>query len=147
LIKNSDLQKLYPLIIILVMAYNYRPMYIAATNMFFYHENTKSLLKVSFVAGILSLIGYLIATPLWGVYGIAIVNFIFLQYMGYSGFFMKEYKEKTKVAYPYLQVLGITLLLTVCVFFMVELSWIIKAVLTIIVLFTALWGVKNLNLK
>jgi O-antigen/teichoic acid export membrane protein len=147
LIKNSDLQKIYPLVIILVMAYNYRPMYIAATNMFFYYENTKNLLKVSLVAGILSLIGYLIVTPLWGLYGIAIVNFIFLQYMGYSGFFMKEYKEKTKVSYPYLQILGITLLLTFIVFFMVELSWIIKIGVTISILCIALCGVKKLNLK
>ena len=147
LIKNETLQKVYPLAIILVMAYNYRPMYVAASNMFFYHENTKGLLKVSAVAGLLSFTGYLIVTPIWGIYGIAVVNFIFLQYMGYSGFFMKEFKEKTKVSYPYIQVFLLTACLTIAVFFLVEFIWTIKMVITIAFLSTSFIFIKKLNLR
>ena len=147
LIKNDALKKIYPLAIILVMAYNYRPMYVAATNMFFYHENTKSLLKVSATAGILSFIGYLIVTPIWGIYGIAVINFIFLQYMGYSGFFMKEFKEKSKVSYPYIQIFFLTILLTVAVFFLVEIFWAIKAIITMAFLLTSFIVMKKLNLQ
>ena len=147
LIKNDALQSIYPLAIILVMAYNYRPMYVASGNMFLYYENTKGLLKVSAVAGLLSFVGYLIVTPIWGIYGIAVVNFIFLQYMGYSGFFMKEFKEKTKVSYPYMQVFLLTVCLTVAVFFLVELIWTIKIAITIAFLFASLICIKKLNLR
>jgi O-antigen/teichoic acid export membrane protein len=147
LIKNDALQKIYPLAIILVMAYNYRPMYVASTNMFFYHEKTKGLLKVSFIAGILSFIFYIIVTPLFGIWGIVIVNYIFLQYMGYSGFFMKEYKEKTKVSYPYWQILLITTLLTGLVFFLVEAYWILKMAVTILFLTFSFFAIRKLNLK
>ncbi|MDR3056687.1 MAG: oligosaccharide flippase family protein [Prevotella sp.] len=134
LIKNDDLKNIYPLAIILVMAYNYRSMYIASTNMFFYHEKTKGLLKISTVAGILGFIGYIIVIPIWGIYGAAIVNFIFLQYMGYSGFFMKEYKDNTKVSYPYFKILFATLILTIAVLFLVEIFWPLKILVSIIFL-------------
>jgi len=132
LIRNEELQRMYPLAIILVMAYNYRPMYAASGNMFIYHEKTKGLLKISFAAGIMAFISYIIIIPIWGIYGAAIINYVFLQYMGYSGFFMKEYKEKTKVSYPYLKVLGITLILTIAVFFCVEFSWLVKIIISLI---------------
>lgn len=132
LIKNNELKKIYPLAIILVMAYNYRSMYIASTNMFFYHEKTKGLLKISTVAGVLGFIGYMVVIPIWGIYGAAIVNFVFLQYMGYSGFFMKEYKENTKVSYPYLKILFTTLILTAMAYIAVEADILIKAFLSLI---------------
>ncbi len=130
LVKNETLQNAYPLAIILVMAYNYRPMYVAATNMFFYHENTKGLLKISFIAGVLCFIGYIIVIPIWGIYGAAIVNFIFLQYMGYSGFFMKEYKEKTKVQYPFIRIFLLTMSLTILVYYSVELAFRSKVIIS-----------------
>jgi O-antigen/teichoic acid export membrane protein len=123
LIKNDQLMNLYPLAIILVMAHNYRSMYVASSNMFFYYEKTKRLLNISFMAGLLCFVFYIIVTPLYGIWGIAVVNYIFLQYMGYSGFFMKEFKERTKIAYPYIQTLFLTVGLTVLVFFLVEFHW------------------------
>lgn len=134
LIKNEDLKMLYPLAIILVMAYNYKSMYMASGNMFFYHEKTKGLLKISLTAGIMALIAYIVVIPIWGIYGAAVVNFIFLQYMGYSGFFMKEYRQNTKVSYPYLKTLFITLILTIAVLFLVELFWPLKIVISLVFL-------------
>lgn len=134
LIKNNELKKIYPLAIILVMAYNYRPMYIASSNMFFYHEKTKGLLKISALAGILGFIGYIVIIPIWGIYGAAVVNFVFLQYMGYSGFFMKEYRENTKVSYPYLKILIVTLILTIAALFLVEIFWPLKIAISLVFL-------------
>ncbi len=130
LVKNAELQTVYPLAIILIMAYTYRPMYVASTNMFFYYENTTSLLKVSAIAGIFSFAGYLAVIPIWGIWGAAVVNFIFQQYMGYSGFFMKEYKSKTKVDYPFVKILLLSLFLTGFVFWAVELVWPLKILIS-----------------
>jgi len=145
LIKNEKLQKIYPLAIILVMAHNYRPMYIASTNMFFYYENTKNLLKISFLAGIMAFIGYIIVIPIWGIYGAAIVNYTFLQYIGYSGFFMKEYKQKTKISYPFLKILIFTFILTIGVFWCVELYWLIKAIISLIFILILFLIAKNIT--
>ena len=147
LIKNEELQKIYPLSIILVMAYNYRPMYVASSNMFFYYEKTKGLLKITTIAGVLSFIGYIVVIPVWGIYGAAIVQYIFLQYMGYSGFFMKEYKDKIKVSYPFMRVLLLTTILTVIVYFLVEMYWGIKIGISLLWIVAALFMIKKIDIK
>ena len=147
LIKNAELQKLYPLAIIIIMAYNYRPMYIASSNMFFYHENTIGLLKITTFAGVCALIGYFFVIPIWGIWGAAVVQYIFLQYMGYSGFFMKEFKKKTKVQYAYGKFFILSILTTVAVFFLVEINWILKVILTLACCILALMVVKRLNIN
>jgi O-antigen/teichoic acid export membrane protein len=147
LVKNAKLQNVYPIAIILVMAFNCRPMYVASSNLFFYYENTKGLLKISMVAGILSFIGYLIAIPMWGIWGAVIVNYIAMQYMGYSGFLMKEYKTKTKTNYPYKRILLVNTTATVIVYLGVEIYWIFKIMITIIIAIISLYLLKRLNKK
>jgi O-antigen/teichoic acid export membrane protein len=147
LVKNSELQKVYPMAIILVMAFNSRPMYVASSNMFFYYENTKGLLKISTVAGILSLIGYFIAIPIWGIWGAVIINYIALQYMGYSGFLMKGYKTKTKTNYPFKQILFMNTIATVIAYFGVEAHWLLKVFTTIIIAVISLYLLNRLNKK
>src|SRR5690606_4742607 len=49
LLKNKELQETYHLGIVILMAYNYRPMYFGANYKLMYLEKTKSLLKVTFV--------------------------------------------------------------------------------------------------
>jgi O-antigen/teichoic acid export membrane protein len=147
MIKNETLSQIYPLAIILAMAYNYRSMYVASSNMFFYHEKTKGLLKISAIAGIGSFVFYCIVTPFFGIWGIAVVNYIFLQYMGYSGFFLKEYKENTKVSYPYWQILALTVVLTIAVFFMVEWHWMVKIIVTTFYGCIAILISKKINLN
>lgn len=132
LIKNEVLQSTYPLAIILVMAYNYRPMYIASSNMFFYYEKTNGLLKITLLAGIMAFAGYLLVIPVWGVYGAAIIYYVFLQYMGYSGFFMLEFRKKTKVQYPFKQIFLVSLGTFIMVYFLVELMCLYKMVITCI---------------
>ncbi|MDR2037689.1 MAG: oligosaccharide flippase family protein [Bacteroidales bacterium] len=147
MVNNAHLQTVYPMAIIFVMAYNYRPMYIASTNMFFYYENTVGLLKISFIAGILAFISYIVVIPIWGIWGAVIINFIFLQYMGYSGFFMKGYRSKTKVKYPFIAFFLITIALTLFVFWAVELAWQIKAGITVVFSLSAFFFLKSLNLN
>lgn len=43
LISNTELAATYPYAILFVMALNYRPMYVAASNIFFYYEDRKSV--------------------------------------------------------------------------------------------------------
>lgn len=134
LISNDVLKQTYPYAIILVMAQNAKPMYVASSNVFFYNENTTGLLKITFVAGIISLLGYLIFIPLYSLWGAVVVYYLAMIYMGYAGFNSSFYKQKTIVVFPIIRILGISLLLTVCVFGMVELSVFVKGILTLLFL-------------
>jgi len=99
LVKNKDLQQAYPLAIIILMSYNYRPMYLAVLNKLMYKEKTKSLWKISFVAGVLNVALNLIFLPMYGIISSAIITFISFMYIGYSGFFMKEYRQVKDLEY------------------------------------------------
>lgn len=131
LIKNKALSQVYPIAIIIVMAYNYRPMYLGANNRLFYYEKTKVLLKVTFVAGILNLLLNFLFIPFWGYKVAAYTTFICLMYMGYIGYYLKEFRDSNNVNYHPMKWLTVTVLLTILAYFIVEMSLVIK-VLTMI---------------
>ena len=112
LIKNETLNKTYALSIILVMAYNYRPMYVGAMNKLFYVEKTNLLWRVSFIAGAANVVLNIIFIRLYGYEAAAYTTFGCLMYMGFSGFFIKKINESINVNfYPlfwFLVILGLT---------------------------------------
>lgn len=145
LIKNDTLRSVYPLGIIIVMAYNYRPMYFGANQRLFFHEKTKVLMKVTFIAGISNLILNFIFIPLWGYEVAAYTTFIGLMYMGYAGYFLKEYKENCGLNYyPYTWLL-ITLILTIIAWFVVEWNIMFKIIISIATILIILFSMKKIN--
>ncbi|MEO8109965.1 MAG: oligosaccharide flippase family protein [Ginsengibacter sp.] len=147
LIKNNGLNKVYPLGIIIVMAYNYRPMYFGANSRLFYHERTKILLKVTFLAGISTLLLNFIFIPFWGYEVAAYTTFIGLMYMGYAGYFLREFKQNCDVNYYPFRWLTITIILTLVAYFVVEWSIILKLLISGITLLIAFLSVKRVNLN
>jgi len=144
LLKNKELQATYPIGIIILMAYNYRPMYFGANNKLFYAEKTKSLLKVSFVAGIMNLMLNFSLIPFFGYKVASITTFISLMYMGYAGFFLKEIRNINNVPYYPFIWLSITVLLTIASFFIVELAPEAKAIISIVAVTLAFFFVRKL---
>ncbi|MGH2624190.1 MAG: lipopolysaccharide biosynthesis protein, partial [Sphingobacterium sp.] len=120
LIKNHELASVYPLGIIIIMAYNYRPMYFGANYRLMYNEKTKVLLKVTFLAGIGNLILNLLLIKFFGYQMAAFTTFIALMYMGYAGYFLKEYKETKVLNYYPLLWLFTTIVLTGLAFYLVD---------------------------
>lgn len=138
LISNKELATAYPYVIVFVMALNYRPMYVAASNIFFYYEKTIPLLRITFISGIIALILYLVLIPFFKVWGVMIGFYVSTIYMGYSGFYMHLFRSKTKAQYPVLKILVIQLLLTFLVFILVDIDFVYKiaiSILLIIILF------------
>jgi O-antigen/teichoic acid export membrane protein len=83
------------------MSYSYRPVYIGCNQVVFYFEKTNLLWKVTFVAGVLNVIGNIVFVPIFGVNAAALVTFATLMYMGFSGFFFKVIKTHNKAKlYP-----------------------------------------------
>ncbi len=138
LIKNEELQSAYPLAIIILMGYNYRPMYLGISNMLMYNEYTNVLWKVSTVAGICNIILNLILVPYYGIQAAAFTTFAALMYMGYAGYTLKEYKQVTKVNYYPWVWLAITVLALLFVYVLADIESVIKvgisAVIVILVL-------------
>lgn len=137
LIKNNELRHAYPLAIIIIMGYVYRPMYWASANQLFFLEKTTQLWKISFIAGVLNLGLNFILVPIYGIKAAAITTFFALLYMGFSGFFLKVYKEeKSPPYYPLVWLVGI-IALSVLVFLLRDLAVAFKVIISFIYLIFA----------
>jgi O-antigen/teichoic acid export membrane protein len=145
LIKNAALQKVYPIGIVIVMAYNYRPMYFGANNKLFYAERTRLLVRITFIAGMINVLFNLIFIPIYGYQVAAYTTFVALMYMGYAGYYFKVFKEINKVEYyPFIWIL-LTVLLSLIAYFMVEAGVLIKVFSCLACSVTAAFFVYKFN--
>ena len=132
LIKNETLAQTYPYAAILIMALNYRPMYIAASNMFFYYEKTIKLLYITFAAGVMSLLANIILIPLYGLWAAVLINYISFLYMGYSGFLTNFFRQKSKASYPCFSIMLLQIGMTILCFCLLEEYWKIKIIVSVL---------------
>ncbi|GAB3340927.1 flippase [Marivirga atlantica] len=131
LIRNENLASMYYLGVIIVMSYNYRPMYVGANSQLMFNEKTHILWKVSFMAGVINIILNLILIPLFGFEIAAITTFVSYMFMGYTGFLLRDYRKLNPLNYfPFIW-LVITILLTFFVYQLKDISVINKALVTI----------------
>lgn len=130
LIKNEVLQGAYPLAIIILMGYSYKPMYLAVVNQLVYQEKTKALWKISTVAGIGNVVLNFLLIPFFGIEAAAFTTFAALMYMGYAGYLLKEYKQIRQVDYyPWLW-LPVNVATLLGVYFLVDVAITVKLLLT-----------------
>ncbi|WP_242926806.1 lipopolysaccharide biosynthesis protein [Pontibacter vulgaris] len=130
LIKNKDLQQAYTLAIIILMGYNFRPMYLAVMNLLVYRENTNKLWRISAVAGVGNVLLNFILVPVFGFQAAAFTTFAALMYMGYAGFLLKEYKQAALVKLYPLVWLSITVAALLVVYNLADMVMISKVWLT-----------------
>jgi len=145
LIKNDNLASMYSLGVIIVMSYTYRPMYLGANNRLFYIEKTKTLLKITFIAGIFNVVFNFIFIPYFGYQVAAITTFISLMYMGYVGYFLKEFKESNELPYYPLSWMLFTISLTLFAFFSGEFNWVFKIIIIVCTLLLLFFFLKKIN--
>jgi len=145
LVNNDELEKLYPLAIIIMMGYNYRPMYMGANNKLFYTENTHILWRVTFTAGILNVLLNLILIPMYGFEIAALTTFFSFMVMGYTGFYLKIFKKINTVKYYPIFWLSITILLTIGGYYAVELPVIYKLGLSLLIMVTSFFVMKRMK--
>lgn len=92
LIRNDSLLDAYPIAIIIIMSYSYRPLKIGGMNKLFFYEHTNKLWRISFIAGMLNVVLNIIFIPLFGIYVAAITTFISMVYFAISPYYIKEYR-------------------------------------------------------
>lgn len=146
LIHNEELNSVYYIGVIIIMGYSYRPMYWASINKLFYLEKTNQLWKVSFVGGGINVILNLIFIPIYGFEAAALTTLISLLYIGFAGFFLKDYKNNSQVNYyPIIWIL-IIITSTIVVYSLKDISVLYKLFITLGILISfILYFVKNMK--
>ena len=134
LISNEEIAATYKYSIILVMALNYRPLYVHCVNYFLYHEHTMQMLGITFVAGVVSCIFYFAMIPYMGVYAALIGFYMGCLYMGYSGYLYGFYQKRTIFHIRWLMFFIIQVILSIVVFYLVDYSILLKIIITLIFL-------------
>ena len=134
LISNEEIAATYKYSIILVMALNYRPLYVHCINYFFYHEHTVQMLGITFMAGVVSCVFYFTMIPYIGIYAALIGFYLGCLYLGYSGYFYNFYKKKTVFRIRWYILFVLQLMMTGIAFFCVDCSMLVKSVVTAVFL-------------
>ncbi|MGI6341498.1 MAG: oligosaccharide flippase family protein [Bacteroidales bacterium] len=129
LVKNEELALTYPIAILLIMAVNYRPMYFGSAGVILYGEKTKKLLYITVAASIICISLNFLLIPFWGIWAAVFSTYVSMMYMGYSGYFLKEFKIVDVPFYPLLWLFA-TVVLTIVAYFAVELPIKIKLLIT-----------------
>jgi len=132
LISNDEIAATYKYSIILVMALNYRPLYVYCINYFFYHEHTVQMLGITFMAGVVSCAFYFTMIPYIGIYAALIGFYLGCVYLGYSGYFYRFYKEKTIFRIRWYLFLAVQLMMTGLAFSCVDNPIWMKMIISIV---------------
>lgn len=128
---KGELVEMFKLGVIIIMSYNYRPMYQGAVNKIFYIEKTKILWRITFGAGLINLVSNFFLIPIYGFEAAAWTTFISMMLMGYSGYWLKDFKKNNTEAYYPLPWLGLTILLTFLAYYLVDLNLLSKLIVSI----------------
>lgn len=144
LVNNDELQAAYPLAIIMIMGFNYRPLYSGFAIKLFYYEKAQSIWKISFGAGVLNILLNVIFIPIYGIEAAAISTSVSFLVLGIAGFFISDYQEmKDLDYYPFYWLAGIVLL-SIGVFMIKDIYWVYKVGITLFILSGSLvWALKN----
>jgi O-antigen/teichoic acid export membrane protein len=145
MIRNAELAMAYPLGIIIVMSYNYRPMYFGANAKLMYAERVNVIWKVSFMAGVINVALNFLLIPFWGYEVAAYTTFIALMYMGYSGFYFKVFKQVNSANYYPLFWIAVTIGLTALAWWVVEMPIWIKTIITFIFVSVGTIATRKIN--
>jgi O-antigen/teichoic acid export membrane protein len=131
LINNDDLSVAYPLAIIIIMGYAYRPIKIGGMNKLFFYEHTNKLWRISFIAGLLNVVLNIIFIPLYGIYAAAVTTFLSLCYFAISPYYIKEYRQmQNQRFYAEFWMFGI-MIMTVFIYLVRDVSAIYKIGITL----------------
>lgn len=131
MVRNSELQQAYYLAILIIMSYNYRPMYYVSTNYLFYQQKTATLMKISFFAAAINIVLNILLLPVFGVIAAAATTYLCLVILGYAGFFLKSFKNYMPLPhFPFLW-MGLMTALTIAVYLLKDVSLPYKVIISI----------------
>jgi O-antigen/teichoic acid export membrane protein len=142
LISNDELRASYNIAVIIIMANITKPFYWSSINLLVYKKETKNLWKITFVGSIISVLLNLILIPFLGVLGSVIVAFVSILFINFYGGFLKSVKNLGRVDHKDKYVILITILITLIAIILVELNYIYKILISIVMIVIISYLVK-----
>lgn len=145
LYQNESLQSGYYLSIFIIMGFTYQPFYVSSVDRAIFFGKSKSILKISFVAGIINIILNSIFIPIYGVMAAVLSTFISYIYMGFSGFFIKEISQYIKETYNIWALCAVIICSAFLAFVLKDVHLMVKLLITIIggLTLLVLWRYKG----
>ena len=113
---------------IIIFSYVFRPLYWCVINFLGYNEKTNALWKITLIGGLINVVLNIIFIPIYGIMASCVITFFSLLYIGFAGFFLKEFKELTTVNYYPIQWLVSILLLAMITYFLIDSFWAYKLI-------------------
>jgi O-antigen/teichoic acid export membrane protein len=95
-ISNQELKAVYPIAIIVLVGYCYKPIYWYSNAILTYNNQTSSLWKITFVAAVVNIILNLILIPHFSIYAAAASTFVSFILIAYLGFRVKAFRKFNK---------------------------------------------------
>lgn len=136
--RNEELRDSYWYAIPVVMAYTYFPMYYGSNAKLRFNEKLKSIWKITFMAGLVSILINLIMIPWLGIAGAAITTFLGYMLMSYRGYWIKDFKKLNKTDYKPILWLTLAFIITVFAYLLADIHYYIKILLSLVILLGAL---------
>ncbi len=131
LVKNDILKQSYPLAIIMIMAYNFRPVFIGAYQYMVFREKTKTIWLVSFFAGLISVGSNLIFIPLFGFKAAIFSLYFSFFYWGVGLYFTRSYRLIRKENYRPIGLSMVIVVITFLVFLLKDISQASKLIISV----------------
>ncbi len=131
--RNESLRESYYYAIPVIMAYTYYPMYYGSNAKLRYLEKTNIIWKVSFVAGLVSIGLNLLLIPLIGIAGAAITTYLAFMFIGFRGYWLRDFRQNNFVDYKPILWLATSLLAIVIVYLLADANWSIKVIISLII--------------
>ena len=144
LIKNDELQEAYSLAIIMIMGFNYRPLYSGFSFKLLYYEKAGNIWKNTFSAGILNIVLNIIFIPIYGIEAAAVTTSISFLYLSMAGFFISDYRKMNDLNYyPFHWLVGI-IFLSIVVYMLKDIYWLYKVGISVTIVSACIyWIIQN----
>ena len=139
LYRKEELSAGYPLAIVLIFGFCYRPLYVAAVDRAIYEKRTPVVLKITLIAALVNLVINLIFIPYYGVWIAAVSTVISYVSMGLLGYVLsKSNAEMLSLIRP-IRLVVLLILTAVAVYYLATVFWMIKLACCLIMLAGLVW--------
>jgi O-antigen/teichoic acid export membrane protein len=134
LINNNTLRETYDMGIILIMALSFTPLFVGYYSLLTYNEKTKTIWRITFIAGLICIILNLIFLPIFGIFSASIVIFIAFLYRGLAGYYLKSFRLMNNEKYYPAGWVFLISVITLFVYVIKDINITIKFILTIVLI-------------
>ena len=134
LYRKAELSAAYPMAIVLIFGFCYRPIYVAIVDKAIYDKRTMEVLKITLIAALSNVLLNLIFIGYYETWAATMNTVIAYFVMGIAGYFsIKNSGDFRKLIRPF-ELIATIVIVGATVFFMRDLSWVWRLAATVILL-------------